>query len=209
VKILPGDSLTLGKLLYSTMNVRLQSEAKYLTNYCKSNSLNSDLECTYDTTWKKGLATTGGRSPREEMCQTFLMYYPKTLEVNQCGSNFPQQTMLDFMGIEEVSKYACFLHLSKVFQFQLIVISFDSFREQGVIDPTVLSPAHLAGMKYSQVVEAIDWTPEKRQVFQNLTRYSLHEAYCSPFDEVSGEPFGSVTYPTYNAPYEPPNPCKA
>jgi len=43
------------------------------------------------------------------MYQTFLMYYPKTPDVNQCGSNFPQKAMLNFMGIEEVSKYTTFL----------------------------------------------------------------------------------------------------
>lgn len=61
-------------------------------------------ECTYDTTWKKGKATLGGRSARDEMCQTFLMYYPRVLAVNQCGSYVAQEKILEYMHIGNVTE---------------------------------------------------------------------------------------------------------
>jgi hypothetical protein len=112
------------------------------------------LECTYDTTWKRGGATLGGRSTRDEICQAFLMYYPRVTTINQCGSDFSQSAMLEFMGIQKVST------------------------EKGVIDPTILEPPQLKGLKYSNYIEKIHWTRELRAEFQNMTRFGLQESYC-------------------------------
>jgi hypothetical protein len=57
------------------------------------------IECTYDSRDRNGSVVIGGRGLLEEMCQAFLMYYPKTNVVNRCGSAFPQKEMLNLMNI--------------------------------------------------------------------------------------------------------------
>jgi len=80
-------------------------------------------------------------------------------------------------------------------------------RLQGEIDPTVLSPPNLAGKKYSQVVEEIDWTLEKRQEFQRFVRDSKHNVYCLPHEEYTGKSFSDVSYPEFSKAYVEPSVC--
>jgi len=82
-------------------------------------------------------------------------------------------------------------------------------RLQGEVDPTVLSPPSLAGKKYSQVVEEIDWTPGKRQEFQRFVRDLKHNVYCLPHEEDTGKSFPDATYPEFDKAYVEPSVCFA
>lgn len=44
----------------------------------------------------------GGRGIEHEMCQAFLMYYPRSGQLNRCGSFLERDKILEFMGIERV-----------------------------------------------------------------------------------------------------------
>ncbi len=62
------------------------------------------IECEYDSTWKTdGLVTLGGRKTTDEMCMTFLSYYPKVDGLLACTSEVKEKTMLKFFGIESIS----------------------------------------------------------------------------------------------------------
>ncbi|XP_035703186.1 DBH-like monooxygenase protein 1 isoform X2 [Folsomia candida] len=62
------------------------------------------VECEFGTKekWLNGSTVIGGRGIGEEMCQAFLMYYPRTKELNRCGSSVEHEQLLKFMGIDKV-----------------------------------------------------------------------------------------------------------
>jgi len=60
------------------------------------------------------------------------------------------------------------------------------------IDPTVNEPIQYKGQMYSNVVTRLNWTPEKRKDYQDLTRYGTHDSYCHP---IGGESSVPVSYP--------------
>jgi len=144
----------------------LVSDNNYDFNYQQNRPLREELkilpgdhltiECTYDSTWKKGLATIGGRSTREEMCEAFFFYYPKMTDVVECISELPENTILDFLGIENITL------------------------AEGEEDPTVTRPEVLNGQKYSKVIEGIEWSEKRRKDYQKLHRYTAHDSTCYP-----------------------------
>ncbi|KAJ6636729.1 hypothetical protein Bhyg_15323, partial [Pseudolycoriella hygida] len=116
------------------------------------------------------------------MCQTFIMYYPRVLSINQCGSYVTQQKILDYVGVGNVTNV------------------------KGVVDPTILEPESLKGTLYSKhIEEGIDWTTEKRADYQNMIRYGKQQAYCIPF--TNNDHFMEVQYPKVPKEYQVPDVC--
>ncbi|XP_021953541.2 DBH-like monooxygenase protein 1 [Folsomia candida] len=115
------------------------------------------VECVYDTVWKGGKSVLGGRSARDEMCIAFLLYWPRIENVNLCGSYHDQEQVLNFMGVEKVYQY------------------------QGEVDATIIEPSHLAGLKYSHVVENLmNWSLPVRERYQKFAQYGEQHAFCHP-----------------------------
>ncbi|CAG7732760.1 unnamed protein product [Allacma fusca] len=136
-------------------------------------------ECTDSTTGLNN-TTFGGLSTKDEMCDAYLMYFPR-MELHTCSSAFQDfPYLLPLFGIEAVDSYF------------------------GVTDPTILSPASLAGKKFSEVVNAFNWTPEIKAEFQNKTLFSYQRIFCAGNDGFVNFQDNSVNYPEDYVPYEPP-----
>ncbi|XP_035698652.1 DBH-like monooxygenase protein 1 homolog [Branchiostoma floridae] len=59
-------------------------------------------ECVYDSS-NRNSVTYGGLSTAEEMCQSFLYYYPRT-NMTVCSSTAHPMNTLSFMGVEGIDK---------------------------------------------------------------------------------------------------------
>ncbi|CAG7828065.1 unnamed protein product [Allacma fusca] len=107
-------------------------------------------ECTDSSTHVNPPAgILGGIRTTDEMCDTYLMYYPRMKNLDICASAFQNFAwLLPTLGIQALDSYF------------------------GPNDPTILSPVSLAGKKFSEVVNAFNWTPELKMGFQNRTRFS-------------------------------------
>lgn len=58
------------------------------------------VECTYDSMDRNGKAIIGGLSTHEEMCISFVYYYPK-IPFWYCGSSQDKQAHMKLLGIEK------------------------------------------------------------------------------------------------------------
>lgn len=76
-----------------------QSFSKVLVKCIYSNLFQLFAECTTDTVWKGGRVVTGGGSTSDEMCVSFLWYYPKIPDFDNCMSTYPPQKGLADLGI--------------------------------------------------------------------------------------------------------------
>jgi hypothetical protein len=113
------------------------------------------VECTYDTTWKKGQVLIGGNTLESEMCIAFIEYYPRSLKISNCGTTVSANAIHEFFGI----------------------IQMDS--EENV-NPKVISPTRFKGMSFTDVVKSYEWTHEERGRFQELMLNGERDAYCIP-----------------------------
>ncbi|KAH1015716.1 hypothetical protein HUJ04_007058 [Dendroctonus ponderosae] len=87
----------------------LAQDERYDFNYQQSRALSQDTtilpgdglitECTYSTL-NRNKPTLGGYSTREEMCLSFVMYYPRT-ELSGCYSIPPVKYFFENLGVKE------------------------------------------------------------------------------------------------------------
>jgi hypothetical protein len=135
-------------------------------------------ECVTDTTWRGGQVTLAGYSTRDEMCQSFLWYYPRTNF--GCASHYNNYTKLfGYFGIESAE-----------------------WLSEHDFDPIITAPPQHAGRKFSTVLNSFPasfWTQELRDELQNELRFAQHNDISCGGD--------LVTYPVIDAPYVPPDPC--
>lgn len=61
------------------------------------------VECTYNSTLANG-TVIGGLATTEEMCNSFLWYYPE-IDLDSCGSEYSRSKLAAQFGIESVRKY--------------------------------------------------------------------------------------------------------
>lgn len=60
----------------------------------------TQTECHYDTS-KRDTITTAGYSTTNEMCESFIWYYPKG-SLDSCASFYPIEKLYQKFGIKEV-----------------------------------------------------------------------------------------------------------
>jgi len=137
-------------------------------------------ECTYNSLQANG-TVIGGLSTSEEMCNTFLWYYPE-IDLDACSSELSRTKLLSEFGIESVrgSSY--------------------------IGDPLVSAPESLANFTYTQVLNTmISWTDEERYRVQHEFLNADHMAVCSR----AGRYFttGSIKYPIISKEYVPMSEC--
>jgi dimethyladenosine transferase 1 len=154
-------------------NRPLREEVKFL----RGDQLS--FECIYDTTSRANV-TVGGLASQQEMCQTFIGYYPKT-ETLFCGSVYSPYDLLPYFGIESVVS------------------------SPGDFDPVVTAPPHLAGRTFTDVASSENWTTDKVTEIQQMLRFSPHIGICSGHDSL---PDYMSSYVNVTLEYIPPNPCK-
>jgi hypothetical protein len=73
VKILPGDQITYGKTSNSLSVQFIMIFYHFNRIFVKI----TPTECHLDSTFKNGLVVSGGMTTTDEMCETFIWYYPK------------------------------------------------------------------------------------------------------------------------------------
>jgi len=135
-------------------------------------------ECIYDTHWKDGKGVIGGSSTEDEMCMVFMAYYPAIDLLEGCYDWMNKFNMYKVLGIETVDD-----PLGK--------------------NPRVTSPAHLAGKRFSEVVDELEWTDAQREEYAWQHHYGEHITACIT-------PRVGITpgyYPMTDKPYEEESQC--
>ncbi|CAG9564813.1 unnamed protein product [Danaus chrysippus] len=82
-------------------------------------------ECTYDST-SRDKPIIGGYSDRQEMCLSFVLYYPRT-ELAGCYSNTPVVEFFETFGVKQFYGLSM-LHLEKIF----FMTGFDSLSPEAI-----------------------------------------------------------------------------
>jgi len=119
------------------------------------------FECTYDTSQRNDI-TVAGYSTRNEMCETFVWYYPKST-FEGCSSLYPIEHLYKLFGVKDVKW----------------VPGIDSGAQ-----PIIMSPSSMANKTFGDAVQAsVTWTPELREKLQHMVKDSPHEGVCNVREE--------------------------
>lgn len=110
-------------------------------------------ECTYNSMQANG-TIIGGLSTTEEMCNTFIYYYPE-IDLDVCSSEYPATELLKGFGIEGVRSINI-----------------------PIIDPMVTAPESMANKSYTEVLNTMIPWEEYRPTFQHHIRYDEHKIIC-------------------------------
>ncbi|CAL8141906.1 unnamed protein product [Orchesella dallaii] len=110
--------------------------------------------CSYDTTWKNG-STVSGFSTRDEMCMSFL-FINKRIPYIFCTSEYPTEQLMAMFGIRNMTW--------EVNSHERIITASDF-------------PQHI-GLKFSDVVNRVNWTPQQKTELEREQLYGNHSAAC-------------------------------
>lgn len=155
------------------------------------------MECIYDSTWKNPPGTViGGFSTREEMCESYLYYYPANVNLGFCLSYYPNENLFEKFGIEEVE-----------------VID-------GQHDPIIIKPDKWANLTMLYVLDnIIEWTDELRAELKNDLQFGDHYDSCGDYgfrvnpgrySKSNFKQLPTINYPYLDdGPYTPPDFCEA
>jgi hypothetical protein len=143
-------------------------------------------ECITDTDWRNGSVTIGDLATTDEMCEAFLMYYPR-MEMDNCLSTVDTEIIFPVLGIKNVTEN----------------------KENGN-NPIITAPDYMKGLTYTQALEQkVNWTKQLRDEFQRAVRFEEQYYFCG---KGGGLPedllIGQVKYPSIDKEYVPPNPCR-
>jgi len=111
------------------------------------------MECIYDSTWYDGKVVIGGLSTSNEMCQSIFWYYPRA-QLRDCRSEYPIEQLFEKFGIENAT------------------------RTTPYEDAVITAPPRYAGMRYTQVLNAAEWSQELRDEIQTDSNFSPHIGVC-------------------------------
>lgn len=129
-------------------------------------------ECTYDSTWAKGRIVSGGMTTENEMCETFIWYYPKQ-EMNQCLS---RPEMKEHMA-------------------QFGATGFHGTNEIGYPTTVIDEPENLRG-PFDDVISAkFNWTETFVKEYTKKSRFGGKEAGCGSQTKGTAILLYNQTYP--------------
>ncbi|XP_021953168.2 DBH-like monooxygenase protein 1 [Folsomia candida] len=113
-------------------------------------------ECTYNTKWNEGKVVVGGQSTRNEMCITYIWYYPKQ-EMDMCESMYPALLHGFDFGI---TRY----HIE----------------EDAVTGPLfyIDDPAYMRGPYHETINNFKNWTDKFVVDYQRQHRFGRHSGGC-------------------------------
>jgi hypothetical protein len=175
----------------------LQNDENYDFNYQQTRELAQEIklmpgdhltmECTYDTTWREDV-TLAGESTRQEMCHAFVFYYPK-IRLNVCRSGNLLEYVWNGFGIEEIDP-----------------------DNDYILDPTIKKPTMYANKTFSELLNSVNWTSERRIDLEKKLRFSRHWSTFELSRELDSYPPGHIDpspeihytkYPVTSADYVP------
>jgi len=100
----------------------------------------------------------GGNTLESEMCIAFVEYYPRSLDLTNCGTALAATAVKNFFGIQEME--------SEVH-----------------VNPIIKLPERFQGMSFTDVVRDYNWSSQDRLRFQDLMLNGEHDPYCTPDQE--------------------------
>lgn len=174
-------------------------------------------ECLYDST-KKNVSTFGGLGTPDEMCLSYLVYYPK-VDLGGCLSSPTFMSLLYYFGIQELyplpketfkeyektitpeleDKLLTKMMNNDVFEGQPINLGY-MFHGVRVKQPEKLANRSL----YDIVQDSSTWSENFVKKFQEMAKYATHDLKCFNLQNKHEEGIkDTVKYPTFE-PYEAP-----
>ncbi|XP_066276602.1 DBH-like monooxygenase protein 1 homolog [Branchiostoma lanceolatum] len=108
-------------------------------------------ECVYDSSHKDSVVVGGFGTP-QEMCDAFLLYYPK-FNMARCESRVNAWDVVDYAGAQEYT-----------------------FGEYDSIHIT--APAHMVNMSWEEAMDSVPWTNEKGLHFSEYLMNSSFHSVC-------------------------------
>jgi dimethyladenosine transferase 1 len=205
---LAGRKMKLRQFRNGTELPWVSNDDSYHFNYQKNRPLREErvvlpgdhltFECIYDTS-SRSTVTVAGYSTTDEMCETFIWYYPR-VGLESCASTYPIEKFYNKFGIKDVEWG-------------------DGL--DGGSQPIIRKPAYMANRTFEQALsEFVEWTPELKKEIQQQQHYSDHTSVCSvrprtlpegydPAEstEEEEEPERLVNYPKIESVYKPVPQC--
>ncbi|XP_035692070.1 DBH-like monooxygenase protein 1 homolog isoform X2 [Branchiostoma floridae] len=119
--------------------------------------------CTYNSEHKTE-PVYGGLSTENEMCDSFLFYYPR-MSLRWCESHAHPLNILGFAGVQEIGSEA--------------PVFIDSI--------PIVKPANMSNMTYLDVVESIVWGQDKAQQYSQHLRSGNFVSRCGGKMQTDGD----------------------
>ncbi|CAH1233728.1 MOXD1 [Branchiostoma lanceolatum] len=113
-------------------------------------------QCTYNSE-HKNQPVYGGLSTENEMCDSFLFYYPR-INLLWCESHAHPLNVLSFAGVQE--------------------IDYSLEAPTGINNIPVVKPTSMSNMTYIDVVESIAWDQDKAQQYSEHLREGTFVSIC-------------------------------
>jgi len=142
-------------------------------------------ECTYSTVWKYPNVVIAGLGTRDEMCESFLWYYPK-IDIDFCGSRYGLTTAIREFG---ATNFATTNH------------------PVGIQTITITAPPELAGDLEEVLNTKFNWTEGFKRELESRRRYGEHDGLCRSRAGAVGPITFRVKYPDYDKDYGPVDEC--
>lgn len=128
------------------------------------------MECVYSTADRKNI-TQLGYATREEMCLSFVFYYPK-IELAQCLSSVPHRVLWNYFGIS-----------SNSYTMNLTAEIVEAFPLKNVDVTDQISPNSPTPITLEDHFNSMDWTPEKTKQLEKLRNSFVNYGICMPENE--------------------------
>lgn len=175
-------------------------------------------ECTYDTT-ARDKPILGGYSTSQEMCLSFVLYYPRT-ELAGCYSMTPVDEFFETFGVKEFY----FMSMIKIQNLFLSSGNLENItspwefdmKSRNYVEETGLqgddqgvrllkslvikNPAEFRNKSFMAHLNEMQWSePLLTEPIEQRLYRGLHMMFCKKQDDSWGTPIQIQAYPTYNA----------
>ncbi|XP_059837559.1 DBH-like monooxygenase protein 1 homolog isoform X1 [Hypanus sabinus] len=134
-------------------------------------------ECQYNTKSRKNM-TWGGLSTRDEMCLSYLLYYPK-IDLSRCESLPEIAPQLKFIGVKEIYR--------PVMTWPFII----------------KSPKKYKDLSFTEAMNKFRWSGKKGREFNNLVNGIEMNIRCAKHDQREWQVNGIPILPPAIKPWEP------
>ncbi|KAH9627764.1 hypothetical protein HF086_011142, partial [Spodoptera exigua] len=154
-------------------------------------------ECTYDST-SKDKPILGGYSAKQEMCLSFILYYPRT-DLAGCYSMTPVKEFFETFGVK---------HFYGLSFTQVENIFLSSGAEQGVQgddqgvglmkELVIWEPPEFRNKSFMAHLNEMPWAePLLTEQIEKTLYKGMHMTFCKKRDDSLGVPIQIQSYPNY------------
>ncbi|XP_077969383.1 DBH-like monooxygenase protein 1 homolog isoform X2 [Styela clava] len=147
----------------------LANDENYDFNYQESRYLNPgvtikntdylQMECDYSTR-DRTMMTEGGLGTLQEMCEAFVLYYPR-INLVFCTSTVPQNTSWSYLGIDST-----------------MVQKIDNTSGFHLSDYKMTEPADVNGKTVLEYMSELNWTQQSIKEFEDFYNHAEHQQWC-------------------------------